>query len=1066
MIDEKIIEDILARVDIVDVVTEYVPNLKKEGASYIACCPFHTEKTPSFRVLPATGKWRCFGACQEGGNAIKFVMKIESCSFPVAVKKLADKYGIRLIEDKNPPSESDRQKQLLKESQVIVNEFAAEFYAASLLKDEKAKKYVIDRWGDSYYQEAGLGFAPNAWDTFLHEAQSKGYSVDVMLGVGLLKKNEDSGRIYDAYRNRIMIPIRDRLNRCIGFTARDLGKDSKAPKYINSPNSDIYTKDLSVFGINTALKQAIKEERFFCVEGAPDVMRLQSIGIYNTIASLGSAWTDNQFKLLKKYVNTLCFLPDADSIKQDQVYGTGIAAVMKNGARAMRNGFNVCVREIPLGEGNEKQDPDSFCTTKSKFDLLDEEDFIMWYARYEMYGKTNTEDIHAAISEICKLIACINDEMRVDICISKLTGAYKFKDIWRKGIKMAKKMAKSAAVIEKGKAIDRDLYGKYGFAENNNCYFSIKEEKEYYWSNFSMEPMFHIKDALMPKRLYKIRNASGASEIIEMKQEDLISLARFKMKVEGLGNYIWLASDRELTKLKMFLYEQTETAKEIVQLGWQREGFFAFGNGVFDTEWHSVDEYGIVRLDDNKNYYLPASSQIYRDENKLFEFERRFVHLNLSAISLREFSEKMIKVFDTNAKVGLCFLLATIFRDIIVDYTKTFPILNLFGPKGTGKTEMGQSLMSFFINLNTAPNIQNATIASMADLVAQCANALVHIDEYKNCIDVEKREFLKGLWDGAGRSRMNMDRDKKREITRVDSGVILSGQEMATADVALFSRFVYLTFDQDTHSEQERKYFNDLETTRKRGCTHLTLQILRHRALVQSQFIASHKKCMKDVQIELGDDVVEDRILKNWVIPLAAFYTLSPVLDLPFTYDEMLKVMAQGIIKQNSQCKSSNDLSNFWNTVSYMQQDGSIFNEADYRIEYVHDFKSSVTSAKMEFTQAKRILMVRLNRVVMQYKKVGRMIGDSVLPAETLKSYLEHSKEYMGYKSSVRFRNIMNGQDVTRAVSTPQGTSFKKTSTVDRAICFDYDLIQSNFNINLEVDTYEGGLTENQNQYE
>lgn len=270
-----------------------------------------------------------------------------------------------------------------------------------------------------------------------------------------------------------------------------------------------------------------------------------------------------------------------------------------------------------------------------------------------------------------------------------------------------------------------------------------------------------------------------------MKQEDLVSLQKFKIKVEGLGNYIWYATEKELTRLKSYLYEQTEAAIEITQLGWQRQGFFAFGNGAYDTEWHPTDEYGIVRLNIG-NFYLPGNSTIYRDDIKLFQFERRFVHTTYNNVSLREYSDKLVQVFGDNAKVGICFLLASLFRDIIAGQTKSFPILNLFGPKGSGKSELGHSLMSFFIIKNTPPNIQNATIAALSDAVAQCANALVHIDEYKNSIDLDKREYLKGLWDGTGRSRMNMDRDKKREITSVDCGVILSGQEMPTIDIALF----------------------------------------------------------------------------------------------------------------------------------------------------------------------------------------------------------------------------------------------------------------------------------------
>lgn len=576
-----------------------------------------------------------------------------------------------------------------------------------------------------------------------------------------------------------------------------------------------------------------------------------------------------------------------------------------------------------------------------------------------------------------------------------------------------------------------------------------------------MLPMFHIKDSLNPKRLYRIKNQNRQEEIVEMKQEDLVSLSKFKQKVEGLGNYIWLATEKEMTRLKMYLYEQTETAVEITQLGWNRKGFYAFGNGVFDTEWHPVDEYGIVRLGDKGNYYLPASSLIYRDDDKLFQFERRFVHLNYSSISLKEYFTKLVGVFGDNAKVGICFLLATLFRDIITGYTKSFPILNLFGPKGSGKSELGHSLMALFIIENIPPNIQNATIPALADLVAQCANALVHIDEFKNNIDIDKREYLKGLWDGAGRSRMNMDRDKKREITAVDSGVILSGQEMATADIALFSRLIFLTFAKSEFTEEEKRRYNELVEIRKRGLTHLTLQILRHRARMEQQFISNYHTCLSDVLETLGSEKVEDRILRNWIIPLAAFRTLEGVLDIPFPYQDIRRVTLDGIIRQNAECKSNNELANFWNVVSYLQQDGEIFIEGDYRIEYLNRFKSSLIKIEQVYQEPKSILMMRKNRIFMLYKKFGKQVGDSILPEGSLMYYLENSKEYMGKKNSVRFKNIQHGIEVQKMETTPTGgVSYKKTSTPDVALCFDYRMIRETYNINLEVEV-EGNETTN-----
>lgn len=1049
MIEDKFIEQILDRADIVDVVGQFV-ELKKRGSNYEACCPLHKEKTPSFKVNPARGIYHCFG-CHKGGNAISFIMEHEAMSFPEAAKYLAQKYGIAIEEERLTPEQE--QKRMKRDSMFVINAKCAEFFVQNLRREDAkdARFYIEKRWGKEYAEEMQIGFAPGDWNALCDFAKKASLSRDTMLEMGLIKESE-KGKQYDFYRNRIMIPIRDRYRHIIGFTARRLSDDNEIPKYLNSSESEVYKKSDSIFGIDVAIRQAVKEDKFYGVEGAPDVMRMHSIYINNTVAPLGTGWTKNQFELLKKYATRICFLPDADPPKENEKFGPGISSVMKSGLMAMQCGFSVSVREIPLGEGRTKNDPDSFCTNKPKFDLLEEEDFITWYAKNIFQETATTEEKSAAINSICQMVAMVKDDVKESMYLTKLQDLYKNKSLWTTAMNQAKKLIQAKKVLDDGKKIDRDLYGRYGFYEEFNSYYSItKDGQPWQWSNFSMTPMFHIKDSLLPKRLYKIKNQNKQEELIEMKQEDLVSLSKFKQKVEGLGNYIWLATEKELTKLKMFLYEQTETALEITQLGWQRKGFFAFGNGAFDTEWHPVDEYGIVRLKSG-NYYLPASSKIYRDDVKLFQFERRFIHTTYSGVTLNEYAEKLINVFGDNAKVGICFLLATLFRDIIVGYTKSFPILNLFGPKGSGKSEMGHSLMSFFIIKNTPPNIQNATIAAMGDLVAQCANALVHIDEYKNTIDIDKREFLKGLWDGAGRSRMNMDRDKKREITSVDCGVILSGQEMTTIDIALFSRLVYLTFNKTEFSNDEKRAFDDCKAIRDMGLSHLTLQLLRYRTKMETEFLSNYKQCMNDLNDRLKNEKIEDRIQRNWVIPLAAFHTLEAVIDVPFSYKEMLDIVVTGIIRQNQECKSNNELANFWNVVSYLLQDGEIFNESDYRIEYMKKFKSDVVRTEMEFVRPRPILLMRKNRIFMLYKKFAKQVGDSALPTESLKYYLENSKEYMGKKNSVRFKNIQRGQEVTTRVETDGKEEFKKTTMVEQAMCFDYEMIMNAYNINLEVD--------------
>ena len=1053
MIDERTIEQLLDRADIVDVIGRSV-ELKKKGAAYWACCPIHQEKTPSFCVNPARGTWHCFG-CGRGGNAIHFLMEHEAMTFPEAARQLGKQYGIEIEDRKLTPEQE--QERMKRESMYVINEKCAEHFRRNMLLPQykAALDYITGRWGKEYAEETGIGYAPDSWDDLLRFAQASGLSIELMNEMGLLKRGE-RGNYYDGYRNRAVIPIRDRFRRIIGFTARDMSGANDVAKYMNPPENDIYHKRQSIFGIDMAVRQAAKEGKFYLVEGAPDAMQLQRIRINNAVAPLGTAWTAEHMEQLKKYAPRVCFLPDADppNLERGEKYGAGIRGVLKNGELAMKSGLSVSVKELPLGEDRSKQDPDSYCTSRQKFDELKEEDFITWFARYTFLEVETTEERGEAVNKVCALLTLVDDEVKESMYIKELSAkAYADKAAWTSALKRSKKLVKAKQVINESKKIDRDLYQKYGFYEEFNSYFALAGDsgKPTQWSNFTMTPMFHIKDSMLPKRLYRIRNQNRQEEIIEMKQEDLVSLNKFKQKVEGLGNYIWLATEKELTKLKMFLYEQTETALEVTQLGWQRQGFFAFGNGCYDGEWHQADEYGIVRLKAG-NFYLPGCSVIYRDDAKLFQFERRFVYTNYNNISLRTFADKLITVFGDNAKVGLCFLIAAVFRDIIAGQTKSFPILNLFGPKGSGKSELGHSLMSFFIIKNTPPNIQNATIAALGDAVAQCANALVHIDEYKNSIDLDKREFLKGLWDGTGRSRMNMDRDKKREITSVDCGVILSGQEMPTIDIALFSRLIYLTFTKTEFTGEEKRAFDDLKTVRDLGLSHLTLQLLSHRSRMEAGFSDNYRAAMDDLNQRLRGETVEDRIQRNWVIPLAAFRTLEAVTDLPFSYNELLKIAVDGILRQNRETKSNNELANFWNVVSYLQQDGEIFLESDFRIDYLDRLKTT-RSNEIRFKTPRPILRMRTDRIFPLYKKYSKQVGDAALPTESLNFYLENSHEYLGVQNSVRFKVIQKGVEVVKEVDLGGGQKrFYKQSATKQALCFDYNGLMETYNINLNIE--------------
>ena len=1033
MIRQEIIDTILDRTDIVQVIAQHV-QLKKSGIRYVGCCPFHQEKTPSFYVFPHTGTFKCFG-CGEGGDAIHFIEKAENKTFVEAVRTLAQKANVQIEEQEE--SVEEKQKRMHREALWITNKQVADFYRKQFLDSKEAQEYAYRRWGKDYCTMQEIGYAPKDG----HAMQQLPVKAEFLKELGLLNRGG-----YDFYQNRVVIQIHDRFGHVIGFTARCM--DDQQPKYLNSSESDIFHKSYVLFGIEDAWKTAAKQDKMFLVEGAPDCMRLHSIGIHNTVAALGSAWNDSHFSTIKRVTNKVCFLPDADPPKKGETHGHGVQVVMEAGTQAMEYGLTVSVKEIPDTEENIKQDPDSFFKNTNIFNATEEVDFILWMADKLFPHTTTTEEQREAIKEIAYLLSLIDDETGVSMYIGKLTKYYQGKRLWLKAVDEERKKREQETKTTKDKE-ENDLNRKYGFYVDHGCYMSITEKGSVYeWSNFTMLPLFHVKDTTNPKRLYKIKNAMNQEEILELKQEDLIALAKFKQKIEGLGNFIWKGTEKELTKLKSYLYEKTETATEITQMGWQRAGFYAFGNGVFyDDLFIKTDDYGIVRLKDKGNYYLPSCSTIYKSDTKLFTFEKQFVHLNLSSVTLKEFTDQLFKVYGDNGRVGFCFSLATLFRDVVTTTSANhwFPILNLFGPKGSGKSELGHTLLSLFTISYTAPNIQNSTPSALNDTVAQSANALAHIDEYKNDIDPKMIEFLKGLWDGTGRTRMNMDLDKKKETTAVDSGIILSGQEMPTSDIALFSRLIFLQFPRSEFSDLEKQNYKKLLEMRSLGLTHLTLEVLKQRKHFEQAWSTAFHETQTIVANALGREKGEDRIMNNWCVPLAALRVLQGIIP-TLTYDDMLRVTIEGIKKQNGECKTNGELGTFWYVVQYLASEGDLIEGGDFFIRFYSKFKTDIINA---IWQSERpVLFLQKSRIFSLYRKEGRQANEKVLPTDALKYYLQNSKAYLGEKVA-RFDVYKKGILQYDHAKMGANNSAPKLTTTQRAYCFDYALLCETFGISL-----------------
>ena len=1063
MIDKKYIDKVLDEVDLAEVVSDYGVKLQLRGHTAKGCCPFHQEDTPSFHVDTAKNLYHCFG-CGKGGNVINFVMEQDGLTFPLAVKKLLkEKLHIDLSESdlQSTPEEEERYKKL--ESMRIINERLCAFFCQEIGKEtpdaKSAKAYMLSRWNEEYCKEKHIGYAPDNWTSVIDYAKKEGLSLELMQEMGILKLSEKTHSVYCVYRNRIMIPIRDRYSHIEGFTARAIDDKSDC-KYLNSADSDLYCKSRSIFGIDTAIKKARGDRKLYLVEGAPDVMKLQSVGIFNAIASLGGSWTDNQFQKLKDYRLqdcTLCFIPDSDIPKDKEELGAGFCNVIHNGALAMRQGFTVSVKEIPNDlsvEKPKKIDPDEFFTDKADLAKLEEREFLLWAFEKRFNKNGTTEEKQKAIDETCELLLCIKDEAIRERYITALAKIDGNKTIWRQALNTAMKK-RQKQLSEKNNEGDIDMLRSFGFTVQHGCYYGYNQKgEEKQWSNFTLKPLFHVKDDIHPIRLFEICNSDGQKEIIELNMEEFTSSKKLRQKLVGIGNYTWLADDSSQIQLMRYLAKVSETAVEIKQLGWQQQGFYCFCNGALeDGVWHPVDDKGIVRLE-KRNYYLPAMSQIYKDSTELYSNERKFRHQTYSNISLHDYFSKIVDVFGDNAVISLCFYMATLFKDVYKQKSPSFPILNIFGPKGSGKTELAETMMAFFVVGNEPQNIETATIPALADAVASVSNALVHIDEYKNGIDTKKIEWLKDLWACIGRSRMNMDKDKKREQARVDSGIILTGQEMPTADIALFTRLIFLAYDRDHHNQQERERFAELMQLRMYGATHITIQLVSLRDKFTERFELAWEKAKTDVTLHpKWNPELKDRIENNWLVPLSAYLALQGSIEFPFTYNHLLDLCMDGLIRQNKLCNRADEVTNFWSLISCAQQKGELINEKDYLIKSKSRLKTNKMRDGYEFGEPRQILMLRKNTAFNVYQKFGREMNVGTLPNESIEYYLQISPEYLGVATSAeRFKRInSNGQPVQNYVLEGGKPKCKIITEQDRPLCFCYTDVCEHYGINLST---------------
>ena len=401
MIPYETVDRIIDTARIEEVVGDFV-TLKRRGANYTACCPFHNEKTPSFYVSPSKGIYKCFG-CGKSGTAVGFVMEHESLSYVEALKYLAKKYHIEVVE-KEESAEEIAQKQH-NESLLLVSEYAGKFFKDSLLTPEgQAVGYQYFRsrgLEDETIRKYGLGWGPADRKTFADKARSEGYKEEFLVETGLCIKYDD-GRLVDRFSDRVIFPIHSVSGRVIGFGGRTLRTDKSVAKYQNSPTSEIYDKRHTLYGIYFAKNEISRKDKCILVEGYLDVLSMHQLGITNVVASSGTSLTVEQIRLIRKFTPNVTIIYDGDA--------AGIKAALRGIGLVLKEGLNVKVILLPEG-----MDPDDFARKHTLDEVQDyiaqnEQDFISFKTDL-LLGEAGGDPLKKAalINDIADTIALIPD---------------------------------------------------------------------------------------------------------------------------------------------------------------------------------------------------------------------------------------------------------------------------------------------------------------------------------------------------------------------------------------------------------------------------------------------------------------------------------------------------------------------------------------------------------------------------------------------------------------------------------------------------------------------------------
>ena len=535
----------------------------------------------------------------------------------------------------------------------------------------------------------------------------------------------------------------------------------------------------------------------------------------------------------------------------------------------------------------------------------------------------------------------------------------------------------------------KDYHDNGWYEDKNSMWFrtSTKEDGEFpvKLSNFSMKVLYFVQGS-NPHRIIEIINEAKQSAMVMANVEDLIGVAKFNALTEAKGNFLFWGKDAHLRLIKKKLFGKEKTATQIDTLGWQKEGFWAFANGIWNGNFVESDTFGMV-THNGQSYFLPAFSKMAYQED--YANERKFIYQK-SNLNFAEWSSLFCEVYKekNNGRLALLFIISTLFSDIVFSRLRFFPMLNLFGVPGSGKTTLGYSVTYMFGKKTEPVGLGNAgTTKGFVRKFGQVNNGIVWLDEYKNSIGQNKIEALKNLYDRVGYETASKTTDNRTTTKPIKSTAIISGQELPTQDPALFKRVILLQFDKTEFVTAERDIFDKLSRHEELGLSSVLGEILNLRNHFEANFSVKFDEVFAELRQHHKNE--DDRMLKNYCILLTTYKVLQNDLSFSFGYQDLFDQIVKLISVQSAAINTVNDTQKFWDMLEYLIASNMVTLDYDYKIIGDQVF-------------------LKMSKIYPLYAEhFQRQTGYRGMDKSTLIKYMEMSNAFVKKVDSTRFKDAV-----------------------------------------------------------